>query len=721
DKDGEVSYWEVANDNFSTATGTSAPNTPNNQAMIDNRWTRKEYMQGLIETTLDQEQVDARILEQITPNLITQDVVEHADVFLPSATTDFSGVVGTPTHYTQEITITDPQASPNEQGAITFIHTMRAIGAVGAREPLMTFQITQRGAVLFNGRFRDPSDQVMGAFNGYLNEPFQVVEQIVWGTDTPSDHFRGELKQIKSARSGVLFNKLQEAIANATQEQFNLLTHDVEALQTLANGFTPALASIADEVQTNAQGISDNRDFAQATRGLLQTDVMRAVRSATIVPTDTPVIAATPLNTELGGGNNFAEQIKDKDIGTATQFITRFTDPHQVLQYGAGRVADVFNGRFRVFDLIPEADAFDTDTPKFLTNTAGQGTNTRPLEIPLGDNQDPKHPLDSTRTLATGYPVAGENKAFSNFSLQGYVRVNTTNYPISALALEPFTGQTQTRVLPNVIGVSLVAIDRGTGVEVQIRHANGGSVNNQPTNNARLFLEVGYVETITTPAVARGQEAIDMGAFTGQEVIAIDVGEAGTDAVKTAKIVLPDRILDTGYFLNEAHRTGFADDNPAFDILISEPETALTSEIMGRLDGADEFLGLFERTNHHEDELDFGRVLVGRTPAGDRVVLGTDGTAIVEATSTITFTDNAEIVGAHPEFGGGMRIETFTRLLTGAAIANGAHTIPVPTGNNITYHGWSAEVITANATAAETTIRGGVNTGEGGNESLDLA
>ncbi len=607
-------------------------------------------------------QADERILAQITPALITQEAVSHPDVI----SGNIEGKDDTPAHDTQTITITDANANPLRKDAITFTARLEELINNGGFDPAFSLHITQGGQVLADRTFRNPSDLLQVAFAGYLNAPFDVVLQGTYGTDTILRRYRVHYENIMGARSGVLYDKLIEAIHNETDADFTEINAEIARIKGLTDGVGASLQTITERVQDNTDGIADVRGFGEATRGLLQTDVMQAVQAGQIIPTETPVIAATPLNTELGGGNNFAEQIKDGDIGTATQFITRFTNPSQVLQYGAGRVADVFNGRFRVFDLIPAADAFDTDTPKFLTNTAGQGTNDRPLEIPLGDNQNPKHPLDSTRTLATGYPVAGENKAFSNFSLQGYVRVNdTTNYPIDALALEPFTGQTQTRVLPNVIGVSLVAIDRGTGVEVQIRHANGGSVQNQPTNNARLFLEVGYVETITTPAVARGQEAIDMGAFTGQEVIAIDVGEAGTDAVKTAQIVLPDRVLDTGYFLNEANRTGFADDNPAFDILISEPETALTSEIMGRLDGADEFLGLFERTNHHEDGLDFGRVLYAHDPkSGERFA--------VEKTSggegVMAGVASGVIVGQSVN-GAGVQFTTMQWRLAGGAMA----------------------------------------------------
>ncbi len=595
---------------------------------------------------LDQEQVDKRVDAKLTPDLITQDVIEHADVFLPSATTDFSGVVGTPTHYTQEITITDPQASPNEQGAITFLHTMRAIGAVGSREPLMTFQITQRGAVLFNGRFRDPSDQVMGAFNGYLNEPFQVVEQILWGTDSPSDHYRGEIKLIKSARKGIFYDVVQAAIANATQEKFNLLTHDVEALQTLTNSVGASLQTITETIQGNTDSIGDVETAVAAVRGDIETPVMRAVRGGSIVPTDTPVIEATPLNTELGGDKNFAEQIKDGAIGDETQFLMRITDPTQVLDYGSGRVLDVFNGRVRGFVLVPHEDArTDTET-RYITTADGRGQpdNLAVLEFGVGTARTPN---DAEVFLTEGIPAVHlpDGQSISNISLPFSVRTNGNWQSIpNTIQLNLRSGEVRSFAIPNVDAMTLTATALTNGqIKVVATHNLGGNPQAVVTNAGAIRFDAGYVLTTNTPEVLRGQRTIDLGLFTGDNVVGFDAIQTGDNAEATAHYVTATGRFDTGYYVLDAHRLSFATDNAGFanakgesSMLISGGDTALTSEIMGQLDGADEFMGLFVNTTRHLDVLDLGRVVMGRNLKNEPVVFGVEGEGVVATTPTIS-------------------------------------------------------------------------------------
>nr|MCA8835146.1 hypothetical protein [Pseudomonadota bacterium] len=564
------------------------------------------------------------------------------------------------------------------------------------------------------------------SFRGYLNQPFQVITQGRFLTgDGLTRTFTKHLTFIGGARKGPIYDAMIEAIDNETAADFQFIRGEIAKLQALTSGVDTALAGVSEAIQSNTDGIEEVRTFEHTTRAAIDTDVMQAVRNATIVPTDTPVINATELNTTLGGGSaNFAEQIKDDAIGNATQFLMRITDPSQVLDYGAGRVLDVYAGHVRGFVLRPASPEKTKNETLYITTADGRGTPTSLAVLEFGVGDDPREPNDAELFFTRDIPDANlpAGQSISNISFAFAVRTNNNWQSITeTIQLDLRSGEERSFAIPHVVGITFTATALADGRIKTVATHNAPDSTQQVSNGGAIRFDVGYVKTTITPAVSRGQTTVDLGVFTGNNVVGFDAIQTGDNAEATAHYTTPTGRFDTGYYVLDANRLSFASDNHLFKMLISESATPLTPEIMGQLIGADEFLGLFEHTTRHQNILDFGQIIAGRNLNNDRVILGTDGTVIVEATSTITFTDNAEIVGAHPEFGGGMRMETFTRLLTGAAIANGAHPIPVPTGNNITYHGWSARVITASATPATVRIRGGINTIEGGNESLDLA
>ncbi|MCH9663751.1 MAG: hypothetical protein K0U66_08885, partial [Gammaproteobacteria bacterium] len=184
----------------------------------------------------------------------------------------------------------------------------------------------------------------------------------------------------------------------------------------------------------------------------------------------------------------------------------------------------------------------------------------------------------------------------------------------------------------------------------------------QVTNGAAIRFDAAFVETIHTDAVARGQETVDLGAFTGNNLVGFDAIQTGDNGTATAYYVTPEGRFNTGYFLSDAHRLAFATDNDTFSMLISESVAELTPEIMGQLVGSDEYLGLFRRTNHGEDAVDLGRVVIGRSLEGKRVVLGASEGAGVAVSpvkiARLVFTGDGNAPAIMPEgarFAGAIR------------------------------------------------------------------
>ncbi len=643
DKDGEVSYWEVVDDNFSTLTGTSAPNTPGNQAEQDNRWVRKDYMQGLVDITLDEAAVDQRVINQLNPTLITQEAVSAPDVDGGSFTINS----GDNFRATDTITITDANANPLFKDVITFDYALRQTAGNGGFEPDMEFQVVQNGEVLLDRTLANPSDRTTASFRGHLNQPFDVITQGTYRGDGLSRTFNRDITLIAGARKGPIFDALIAAIDNESAADFQFIRGEIAKLQALTSGVDTALAGVSEAIQSNTDGIDEVRTFEHTTRAAIDTDVMQAVRGGSIVPTDTPVINATELNTTLGGGSaNFAEQIKDNAIGDATQFLMRITDPSQVLDYGAGRVLDVFNGHVRGFILRPAADEkTDTET-LYITTADGRGTPTSLAVLEFGVGDDPRAPNDAELFFTRDIPDANlpAGQSISNISFAFAVRTNDNWQSITeTIQLDLRSGESRSFAIPHVVGITFTATALADGRIKTVATHNAPDRTQQVSNGGAIRFDVGYVKTTITPAVERGQTTVDLGVFTGNNLVGFDAIQVGDNGEATAHYTTPTGRFDTGYYLLDANRLSFASDNAGFvnaagesSMLISGADTALTPEIMGQLDGADAFLGLFENATRHLDVLDLGRVVMGRNLKNEPVVYGVEGEGVVATTPTIS-------------------------------------------------------------------------------------
>ena len=93
-------------------------------------------------------------------------------------------------------------------------------------------------------------------------------------------------------------------------------------------------------------------------------------------------------------------------------------------------------------------------------------------------------------------------------------------------------------------------------------HAGGGNAQALATNGAAIRFYAGYVLTTTTERVARGQTTVDLGAFTGTNLVGFDAIQTGDNDQATAYYVTPNRSdINTGYFILDVHRREFATDN----------------------------------------------------------------------------------------------------------------------------------------------------------------
>ncbi len=547
--------------------------------------------------------VEAILQKTVNPHLVSKDIAEHPDVFLPSATSDFSGVVGTPTHYSQSITITDPEANPFETAAITFIHTMRAIGAVGSRQPIMTFQITQRGAVLFNGRFSNPSDQIMVAFNGYLNEPFEIHEQILWGTDTASDHFRGELKQIQSARKGALYDVIQLAIQNATQSQFNLLTADVAKISALVSGFGDTLQGIAEGEARNSEIL--NRDAMAI--------LARAVVDDTNKTTDDP----THANFDLGTPNNKGDQ--PFLFRLAAEYITYYnqqykagtrkfagiiTNENPEFTYGGERLVWAENGRLKTKFRHNKVAEVRRDLTHYPADAAGDDAV-----------------ADIVRSLSTSGAVElTQNLPPVNTPIKIYAVIESANgdrYEVITLTGNWLAGFTTTADIPEPSTGSVSLTARNNNGALALEYTVSG--HNPAINASSLRMRALWVEPngqIITEAADAFFEDRDIGAFNGQAIFGMDLDLAGGGNFSNVGIVASNFTLDTNWFPNAIEaspeigidgRGSILTDNAGMTLFRSRAVDAYTGEtfatIQGYGDAGETEMGMYGETIHAERKI----------------------------------------------------------------------------------------------------------------------
>ncbi|MCH9662302.1 MAG: hypothetical protein K0U66_01410 [Gammaproteobacteria bacterium] len=398
------------------------------------------------------------------------------------------------------------------------------------------------------------------------------------------------------------------------------------------------IAGLRADVDINTQGRIDNADLAHGLRARLDTPQFGVIENAEIIDAETNTIDPTALNTELGGGTTpFASQI-DGAIGEATQFITRVTDASQVLDYGAGRVLDVYNGRVRGFILRPAQDARTTTETLYITTRDGLGTRARPAVLELG-NGHPTAPLpvDNEIFLTQGIPDADlpSGQTISNLSMAFAVRTNGNWVSIpNTIQLDLRSGESRDFAIPNVEGVTFTATALADGrIQAQETHNGGGNPQALATNGAAIRFDVAYTQTTITPRVERGQETVDLGAFTGNNLVGFDAIQTGDNAEATAYYVTPTGRFNTGYYLLDIHRVNFATDNSAFRFLISDADTPLTQAVMERLVGADEYLGLFARNNHHADVLKLRSDINVPNTAGDKTFNVGDTLARLETSS----------------------------------------------------------------------------------------
>ena len=179
------------------------------------------------------------------------------------------------------------------------------------------------------------------------------------------------------------------------------------------------------------------------------------IENAGITTSTTITTDPTALNTELGGGTDaFARQI-DGAIGEATQFLTRITSADQVLDYGAGRVLDVYNGRVRGFILRPARDPETTTETRYITTADGYGTPARQAVLELGNGANPPLPADNEVFLDTGIPAETlpSGETISNISIPFAVRTNNNWAGIAnTIQLDLRSGETRSFAIPASVG-----------------------------------------------------------------------------------------------------------------------------------------------------------------------------------------------------------------------------------------------------------------------------
>nr|MCA8836022.1 hypothetical protein [Pseudomonadota bacterium] len=399
-------------------------------------------------------------------------------------------------------------------------------------------------------------------------------------------------------------------VENTVRGDLDLLGHRID--QNEGGIAANAVHRVADKQQLDAQG-----NLLTSIHDTLAEPQFQAIEHASVVPVDKETLDATVLNTTLGGGTAPFATILDGAIEQQTQFITRMTGANQVLSYGAGRVADVFNGHVRIFVLVPGRDA-SVDTPtRYFTTRDGFGTRTRPAVLEFGNGANPPRAADNEVFLTEGIPAVGAE--ISTISMAFAVRTNDSwaGIPNTIQFSAPRSGEVRTFPVPGVTNVVFTATALANGQIVgRVTHPGGGDPNQLVTNGGAIRFDAAYVETIRTEARDPGQTTVDGGAFTGGNIIAMDVGATGDSATATMQIVTPNGTYDSGYFRSEAHRNDFEARNAGFRAFVSNAGTPLTPAVLGQMDGTDEYLGLFARTNHHGDALQLRDSLIVPTSDG---------------------------------------------------------------------------------------------------------
>ena len=326
-----------------------------------------------------------------------------------------------------------------------------------------------------------------------------------------------------------------------------------------------AVHRVADKAQLDAQG-----DLLTSVHDTLAEPQFQAIEHASVVPVDKETLDATPLNTTLGGGTAPFATILDGAIEQQTQFITRMTSANQVLSYGAGRVADVFAGRVRIFVLVPGRDASVRTETRYFTTRDGFGTRSQPAVLEFGNGANPPRAADNEVFLTEGIPAVGAE--ITNISMAFAVRTNDSwaGIPNTIQFTAPRSGEVRTFPVPGVTNVVFTATALENGQIVgRVTHPGGGDPNQLVTNGGAIRFDAAYVETIRTEARDPGQTTVDGGAFTGGNIIAMDVGATGDSATATMQIVTPNGTYDSGYFRSEAHRNDFEARNDGFRAFVS--------------------------------------------------------------------------------------------------------------------------------------------------------
>ena len=133
---------------------------------------------------------------------------------------------------------------------------------------------------------------------------------------------------------------------------------------------------------------------------------------------------------------------------------------------------------------------------------------------------------------------------------------------------------------------------------------------------------VGYELTTRTPAQPEGQTQVNLGAYTGHNILAMDLGGVDASQTRTVKLVHESQVIDTGYFVFTSSASNAVVDNPGVTFFESDLDTAITPEILAQLDDTDESLGLFTRTNLHTTQLNINAGLGFLDLTGTRRSMG---------------------------------------------------------------------------------------------------
>nr|MCH9665668.1 hypothetical protein [Gammaproteobacteria bacterium] len=421
----------------------------------------------------------------------------------------------------------------------------------------------------------------------------------------------------------------------------NVTGGDIAALKDFNRIVTARLAAI--QVAQNQIGAhaDANEGRIDAIEAELGTPQFQAIDDATIVGADATTLDATTLNNTLGGGSPLFKQLDA--IDTETQFTTTLPRAGSVLRLGSGQIARVIDGNFTVFELRPRSGGNTVSERKFITTSSGLGTTTNRAVLEFG-NGSPTAPLptDTELFLDTGIPPVNLPEGTTIGvapTLHFDVRINGNWAPITNTLQFPNirNNAVLTFQVPGVFGVTFTATALTDGrIRCRATHDGGGNPQALATNGAAIRFDCVYIESVLIPIVERGQTAVNLGPFTGNEVITVDTKQAGDSDTITARVVTAGREFDTGYFLRDANRTGFATDNPGFDIFTSNADTSVTPAILTQLDGTDRYLGLFERTNHHADVFQFASGLSAPTTDGTRTINLPDAVQALEGMAGTT-------------------------------------------------------------------------------------